>query len=73
LSPREFEVLGPLIGRAPRLLAKRHLMESLAERDFEASENAVETYVSRLRRKLIGSGTAIRTMRGFGYMLVLHD
>jgi hypothetical protein len=73
LSPREFEVLGLLIGRAPRLLAKRHLMESLAERDFEASENAVETYVSRLRRKLIGSGTAIRTMRGFGYMLVLHD
>ncbi|NBW44262.1 MAG: DNA-binding response regulator [Betaproteobacteria bacterium] len=73
LSPREFEVLGLLIGRAPRLLAKRHLMEALAERDFEASENAVETYISRLRRKLIGSGTAIRTMRGFGYMLVLHD
>jgi two-component system OmpR family response regulator len=45
----------------------------LAERDFEASENAVETYISRLRRKLIGSGTSIRTMRGFGYMLVLHD
>jgi DNA-binding response OmpR family regulator len=73
LSPREFEVLGLLIGRAPRLLSKRHLMESLAERNFEASENAVETYISRLRRKLIGSGTAIRTMRGFGYMLVLHD
>jgi len=73
LSPREFEVLGLLIGRAPRLLAKRHLMEALAERDFEASENAVETYISRLRRKLIGSGTSIRTMRGFGYMLVLHD
>lgn len=73
LSPREFEVLGLLIGRAPRLLAKRQLMEALAERDFEASENAVETYISRLRRKLVGSGTAIRTLRGFGYMLVMHD
>lgn len=73
LSPREFEVLGLLIGRAPRLLAKRNLMEALAEREFEASENAVETYISRLRRKLVGSGTAIRTMRGFGYMLVLNE
>jgi DNA-binding response OmpR family regulator len=33
----------------------------------------VETYVSRLRRKLAGSDTAIRTMRGFGYLLVLDD
>jgi two-component system response regulator TctD len=48
-------------------------MEALAEREFEASENAVETYISRLRRKLVGSGTAIRTMRGFGYMLVLNE
>ena len=71
LSPREFEVLGLLISRAPRLLGKRFLMESLAAREFEASENAVETYISRLRRKLVGSGTAVRTMRGFGYMLVL--
>jgi DNA-binding response OmpR family regulator len=71
LSPREFEVMGLLISRAPRLLGKRFLMESLAAREFEASENAVETYISRLRRKLVGSGTAVRTMRGFGYMLVL--
>jgi DNA-binding response OmpR family regulator len=73
LSPREFELLGLLIGRAPRLLTKRALMDSLSGREFESSENAVETYVSRLRRKLVGSGTAIRTMRGFGYMLVLDE
>jgi DNA-binding response OmpR family regulator len=27
--------------------------------------------VSRLRRKLAGSGTEIQTVRGFGYRLVL--
>ena len=31
--------------------------------------NAVEVYVSRLRLKLDGAGLALRTIRGFGYML----
>jgi DNA-binding response OmpR family regulator len=73
LSPREFEVLGLLIRRAPRLVPKRVLIDALAERNLEVNDNAAEIYVSRLRRKLSGSGTAIRTMRGFGYLLVLDD
>jgi DNA-binding response OmpR family regulator len=71
LSPREFEVLGLLIQRAPRLIAKRALIEALAERNLELGDSASEIYISRLRRKLLGSGTQVRTMRGFGYMLVL--
>ncbi len=71
LSPREFEVLGLLIQRAPRLVAKRSLIDALAERNLEMGDSAAEVYVSRLRRKLEGSGTAIRTMRGFGYVLEL--
>lgn len=73
LSPREFEVLGLLIQRAPRLVPKKVLIDVLAERNLEVNDNAAEIYVSRLRRKLTGSGTAIRTMRGFGYLLVLGD
>lgn len=73
LAPREFEVLGVLIRRAPRLVAKRTLIAALAEKNLEVGDSAAEVYVSRLRRKLIGSGTAIRTMRGFGYLLVLED
>jgi len=69
LLPREFEVLGLLVRRAPRLVPKRALIDALAERNLELSDSAAEVYVSRLRRKLAGSGLAIRTLRGFGYVL----
>jgi DNA-binding response OmpR family regulator len=72
LSPREFEVLGLLLRRAPRLVAKRVLIDALAERNLEVGDSAIEVYVSRLRRKLAGSGTVIRTLRGFGYLLMLE-
>jgi DNA-binding response OmpR family regulator len=71
LSPREFEVLGLLIRRAPRLVSKPVLVEALAARNLAIGEAAAEVYVSRLRRKLAGSGVAIRTLRGFGYLLTL--
>lgn len=70
LSPREFEVLGLLACRAPRLLPKRVLVEALAESNLELNDSAAELYISRLRRKLAGSNVAIQTLRGFGYMLV---
>lgn len=71
LSPREFEVLGILIRHAPRLVPKRALIDALAERNLEVGDSVAEVYVSRLRRKLVGSGTLIRTLRGFGYQLTL--
>lgn len=72
LSPREFEVLGLLAQRAPRLLPKRVLVEALAERNIELNDSAAELYISRLRRKLAGSDLEIRTLRGFGYLLALR-
>jgi DNA-binding response OmpR family regulator len=73
LSPREFEVLGLLMQRAPRLVTKRVLVDALAERNLEVGDSVAEVYVSRLRRKLMGSGVAIRTLRGFGYLLALDE
>lgn len=70
LLPREFEVLGLLIRRSPRLVAKRLIVDTLAERNIEVGDSAVEVYVSRLRRKLAGSGVGIQTSRGFGYRLL---
>ena len=69
LSPREFEVLGLLIRRAPRLVPKRVITDALAERNLDVGDAAAELYISRLRRKLGDSGVTIRTMRGFGYVL----
>jgi len=72
LLPREFEVLGLLVRRAPALVPKRVLVDALSERNQEVSDTAAEVYISRLRRKLSGSGLGIQTVRGFGYRLVLE-
>lgn len=69
LSPREFEVLGLLLQRAPRLTPKGTLVDSLAQSNRDVDDSVVEVYISRLRRKLNGSGISIRTLRGFGYVL----
>ena len=71
LSPREFEVLRLLIARAPRLVPKRSLVDALAQSNLEINDSAAELYVSRLRKRLEGSGVEIRTMRGVGYQLAL--
>jgi two-component system OmpR family response regulator len=31
--------------------------------------NALEAFISRLRKKLQGSGAGIRTLRGIGYLM----
>lgn len=46
--------------------------EQLLDRVFgfgDAGPNALEVYISRLRKRLRGSGVAIRTLRGLGYRL----
>ena len=41
-----------------------------ADRAFEAlGDNALEAFISRLRKKITGSGAMIRTLRGIGYVL----
>lgn len=69
LSPREFEVLGLLLRRAPRLTTKASLVDELGQRSRDVDDSVVEVYISRLRRKLQDSGLSIRTLRGFGYVL----
>jgi DNA-binding response OmpR family regulator len=71
VSPREFEVLFILMRAAPRLVSKRALVDALSERNLELNDAAAELYVSRLRKKLDGTGTGIRTLRGVGYQLAL--
>jgi DNA-binding response OmpR family regulator len=55
------------------VVPKRVLIDALAERNLEVGDSAAEVYVSRLRRKLLESGTEIQTVRGFGYRLVLDE
>ena len=69
LGPREWTVLEYLLIHAPKPASKDKLLQALTGWDKEITPNAVEVYVSRLRLKLDGADVAIRTIRGFGYLL----
>lgn len=69
LSGREWSVLEYLASHARRIVSKEQLIHAITSWDQELSSNAIEAYVSRVRGKIEGSGTCIRTVRGLGYML----
>ena len=69
LSAREIGVLEILIQRAGRLVSKEQIVDHLCEWGEEVSNNAIEVYMHRLRRKLEGGGVRIATVRGLGYCL----
>ncbi len=66
---RETGVLRALLLANGRVLSKDQLIESLSSFDEHISENAIEQYVSRLRRRLSGHGVSIKVARGLGYYL----
>jgi len=69
LPRRELALLEALLLRAGQVVSKQALFESLFDVDSEASLNAVEIYVHRLRKKVEPAGLCIRTIRGLGYLL----
>lgn len=68
LSGREYRLLEHLIACRGRILSKEQILDHLVGLDEEIGLNAVELYVSRLRRKLEGASLEIRTIRGLGYV-----
>ena len=69
LPAREFEVLCVLLTPPGRVINKKELAEKLSGFDDLLGDNALEAFISRLRKKLQGSGAGIRTLRGIGYVL----
>ena len=68
-SARETGLLEIFILRAGRLVSKDQLVDHLCSWGEEVSNNAIEVYVHRLRKKLESSGLRIVTVRGLGYCL----
>lgn len=66
---RETSLLETLFLRAGKVVSKQAIIESLAGFDDDLSPNAIEQYVSRLRRRLAPFGLTVRTARGIGYYL----
>ncbi|AGE24857.1 MULTISPECIES: response regulator [Pseudomonas] len=73
LTSREQAVLEALIARPGRVMSKEQLASQVFGLDEEASPDAIEIYVHRLRKKLDGQPIAIVTFRGLGYLLEARD
>ena len=69
LSARELGLLEVLLQRSGRLVSKDQLVDHLCEWGEEVSNNAIEVYVHRLRKKIETDGVRIATVRGLGYCL----
>lgn len=69
LPPRERALLELLLTRAGKVVAKEAIVQSLTSLDDMLSDNAIEQYISRLRRRLAPLGLVLRTVRGIGYLL----
>lgn len=69
LSARELGLLEVLLQRAGRLVSKDQLVERLCEWGEEVSNNAIEVYIHRLRKKIERDPIRIATVRGLGYCL----
>lgn len=69
LSARELGLLEILLQRPGRLVSKEQLVDHLCSWGEEVSNNAIEVYVHRLRRKIEVGGVRIVTVRGLGYYL----
>lgn len=73
LTSREQSVLEALIARPGRVMSKEQLAAQVFGLDEEASADAIEIYVHRLRKKLDGHPVGIVTFRGLGYLLESRD
>jgi two-component system, OmpR family, response regulator len=67
LPAREFEVLVELLSPLGRVVSKRMMSDKLSSTDEALGDNALESFISRLRKRLVGTGAAIVTVRGLGY------
>jgi DNA-binding response OmpR family regulator len=69
VTPRERAVLHILLRENGNVVGKDYIASRIFTMDDEAAPSAIETYVSRLRRKLVHPRIQIRTVHGLGYLL----
>ena len=69
LRNRELRLLEVFARNKGQILSKSQLLDRLFSQDAEVSENAIEVYVGRLRKRLLAAGVEIETVRGVGYRM----
>ena len=70
-APREIAILEMLMRRGGLVVAKKVIEDQLYGLSGEIGSNAIEVYVSRLRRQLssVGAKVQIHTIHGVGYLI----
>jgi DNA-binding response OmpR family regulator len=71
LSRRELALLELLVRRTGRVVQRTYLEAEVYGFEADVSPNALDTQVSRLRKRLdeAGAGVDLKTIRGVGYLL----
>jgi DNA-binding response OmpR family regulator len=69
LTQKEFALLLIFVQSEVRPIAGEYLYEKIWKAPYNNDDNAVKTAVSKLRKKLDGSGYTISAERGEGYLL----
>lgn len=73
-TKKEFDLLRFLMERAGQAVSREELYLKLWGNSYHESSNIVDVYIKNLRNKLGDRDhKLIRTVRGFGYMLVSED
>jgi DNA-binding response OmpR family regulator len=71
LSQRELSVFEYLLANKNSVVSKDKIVDHITSYDSDIFSTTIETYISRLRKKL-GDSFSLKTIRGLGYMLVLE-
>lgn len=69
LSPREFALMTALLKKPEHAVAKERLLDLVFPDQKDVQLEAIEVVVYRLRKKLVGAGVSLVTLRGLGYLL----
>ncbi len=72
LHRRELSVLEYILTHPGRVISKEQIAEHISSFDDDINPVAIETYISRLRKKL-GEDLNLKTVRGLGYLLELNN
>lgn len=76
LPKRELSILDLLLSYQGRTLSKSQIADQLCsfdDIDEQPSDNAIELYIARLRKKIAASNVRIKTLRGIGYMIYVEQ
>jgi two-component system response regulator TctD len=73
LTRREFRLLELLLPYAGQVVPRERLMDQLFGYENAVNPNALELYISRIRRRLRHSTLRIETVWGVGYVAKIDD